>query len=126
MLGLLSGFKTYLYAGVAAIVFGLSVVCYIQHIELNGKADKISSLNTELTVSNSSVTATVDELNKVTATLEANELKDKQTQAFIETNLQHVDTQDKPLEDLEQKLKDRKPTGTCPIPKDLDDAWNTL
>lgn len=122
----LTGIKTYLYAGVAAIVLGLSVFCFIQHVELNGKADKITALTTELSVSNSSVTETVAELNKVTVTLEANALKDQQTQAIIENNLQRVGTQDKPLEDLEQKLKDRKPTSTCPIPKDLDDAWNTL
>lgn len=126
MLEFLSGIKAYLYAGAAAIILALSVTVYVQHVKIESKNDKIKAVNTELSVSNQSVTDLTKSLKDVGAQLAQKEKDDLAKQATIAANLRVISEKDKSLESMEARLKARKPTSNCPIPKDLKDAWNTL
>ncbi len=126
MLEFLNGIKVYLYAGVAAILLALSVTVYVQHVKIEGKNDKIKAVNTELSVSNQSVTDLTKSLKDVGAQLAQKEKDDLAKQATIKANLAHIAEQDKSLESMEARLKARKSGSNCPIPKDLNDAWNNL
>ena len=126
MLEFLSGIKAYLYAGAAAIILALSVTVYVQHVKIEGKNDKIKSVNTELSVSNQSVTDLTKSLKDVGAQLAQKEKDDLAKQATIAANLKAIAQRDKTLEGMEARLKSRPSGSKCPIPKDLKDAWNTL
>jgi septal ring factor EnvC (AmiA/AmiB activator) len=126
MLEFLNGVKVYLYAGVAAILLALSVTVYVQHVKIEGKNDKIKAVNTELSVSNQSVTDLTKSLKDVGAQLAQKEKDDLAKQATIKANLAHIAEQDKSLESMEARLKARTSGSNCPIPKDLNDAWNNL
>lgn len=126
MLEFLNGIKVYLYAGVAAILLALSVTVYVQHVKIEGKNDKIKAVNTELSVSNQSVTDLTKSLKDVGAQLAQKEKDDLAKQTAIKANLAHIAEQDKSLESMEARLKARKSGSNCPIPKDLNDAWNNL
>jgi uncharacterized membrane protein YhiD involved in acid resistance len=126
MLEFLSGIKAYLYAGAAAIILVLSVTVYVQHVKIEGKNDKIKAVNTELSVSNQSVTDLTKSLKDVGAQLAQKEKDDFAKQAIIAANLKAIAQKDKTLEGMEARLKARPSTSNCPIPKDLKDAWNTL
>jgi len=126
MLEFLNGIKAYLYAGVAAIVLALSVTVYVQHVKIDGKNDKIKAVNTKLSVSNQSVTDLTKALKDVKDQFAQKEKDDLAKQATIAANLAHIAEQDKSLESMEARLKVRKSTSNCPIPKDLKDAWNNL
>lgn len=126
MLEFLSGIKAYLYAGAAAIILALSVTVYVQHVKIEGKNDKIKSVNTELSVSNQSVTDLTKSLKDVGAQFAQKEKDDLAKQATIAANLKAIEQRDKTLESMEARLKVRPSASNCPIPKDLQDAWNTL
>jgi septal ring factor EnvC (AmiA/AmiB activator) len=126
MLEFLSGIKNYLYAGVAAILLALSVTVYVQHVKIEGKNDKIKAVNTELSVSNQSVKDLTKSLKDVGDQLAQKEKDDLAKQATIAANLVRIAEQDKSLESMEARLKARKSGSNCPIPKDLNDAWNNL
>lgn len=126
MLEFLSGIKTYLYAGVAAILLALSVTVYVQHVKIEGKNDKIKAVNTELSVSNQSVTDLTKAIKDVRDQLAQKEKDDLAKQATIAANLARIAEQDKSLESMEARLKARKSASNCPIPKDLNNAWNNL
>jgi septal ring factor EnvC (AmiA/AmiB activator) len=126
MLKFLSGIQGYLYAAVAAIILALSVTVYVQHVKIDGKNDKIKAVNTELSVSNQSVKGLTKSLKDVGDQLAQKEKDDIAKQATIAANLKAIAEKDKPLESMEARLKARKTTSNCPIPKDLNDAWNNL
>jgi septal ring factor EnvC (AmiA/AmiB activator) len=126
MLKFLSGIQGYLYAGVAAIILALSVTVYVQHVKIDGKNDKIKAVNTELSVSNQSVKDLTKSLKDVGDQLAQKEKDDIAKQATIAANLKAIAEKDKSLESMEVRLKARKTTSNCPIPKDLNDAWNNL
>ena len=126
MLELLSGIKAYLYVGAAAIILTLSVTVYVQHVKIEGKNDKIKAVNTELSVSNQSVADLTKALKDVQDQLAQAERDNLAKQATITANLARIAEQNKSLEGLEARLKARKSTTNCPIPKDLNDAWNSL
>lgn len=126
MLEFLNGIKAYLYAGVAALVLALGVTVYVQHVKIDSKNDKIKAVNTELSVSNQSVTDLTKALKDVKDQLAQKEKDDLAKQATIRANLAHIAEQDKSLESLEARLRTRKPTTVCPVPKDLSDAWDHL
>lgn len=126
MLEFLSGIKAYLYAGASAIILALSVTVYVQHVKIEGKNDKIKAVNTELSVSNQSVTDLTKSLKDVGAQLAQKEKDDLAKQATIAANLKAIAERDKTLEGMEARLKARPSKSNCPIPKDLKDAWNTL
>jgi septal ring factor EnvC (AmiA/AmiB activator) len=126
MLEFLSGIKAYLYAGAAAIILTLSVTVYVQHVKIDGKNDKIKAVNTELSVSNQSVKDLTKSLKDVGDQLAAKEKDDLAKQATIAANLKAIAEKDKSFKSMEAHLKARKSTSNCPIPKDLNDAWNNL
>ena len=126
MLEFLNGIKVYLYAGVAAILLALSVTVYVQHVKIEGKNDKIKAVNTELSVSNQSVTDLTKTIKDVRDQLAQKEKDDLAKQATIAANLARIAEQDKSLESMEARLKARKSASNCSIPKDLNDAWNNL
>lgn len=126
MLEFLSGIKTYLYAGVTAILLALSVTVYVQHVKIESKNDKIKAVNTELSVSNQSVTDLTKAIKDVRDQLAQKEKDDLAKQATIAANLARIAEQDKSLESMEARLRARKTGSNCPIPKDLKDAWNNL
>ena len=126
MLEFLSGIKTYTYAGVAAILLALSITVYVQHVKIEGKNDKIRAVNTELSISNQSVTDLTKAIQDVREQLAQKEKDDLAKQATIAANLARIAEQDKSLESMEARLKARKSGSNCPIPKDLNDAWNNL
>lgn len=126
MLEFLNGIKAYLYAAAGAILLALSVTVYVQHVKIESKNDKIKAVNTELSVSNQSVTDLTKAIKDVRDQLAQKEKDDLAKQATIAANLARIAEQDKSLESMEARLKARKPTSNCPIPKDLSDAWNNL
>lgn len=126
MLKFLSGIKSYLYMGTAVIILALSVTVYVQRVKIEGKNDKIKSLNTELSVSNQSVTDLTKSLKDVGAQLAQKEKDDLAKQATIAANLKAIAQRDKTLEGMEARLKTRPSASNCPIPEDLKDAWNNL
>jgi len=126
MLEFLSGIKAYLYAGAATIILALSVTVYVQHVKIDGKNDKIKAVNTELSVSNQSVKDLAKSLKDVGDQLAAKEKDDLAKQATIAANLKAIAEKDLSFKSMEARLKARKSTSNCPIPKDLNDAWNNL
>lgn len=122
----LSGFKTYIYAGVGAVLLSLLVFSYVQHVELAGRDDRIKALTAELSVSGKSVSDLTESLKSVQADLEKKERADIMRQATVSANLRELEKKDTALKKVEASLRDRPSTSKCPIPKDLIDAWNTL
>ena len=126
MLEFLNGIKAYLYAGVSAIVLALGVTVYVQHTKIEGKNDRIKALGTELSVSNQSVTDLTNSLKGVRDQLVAKEREEQRVQAQVAANLRRIQEQDRSLESLEARLRQRPSTSTCPIPEDLKDEWRNL
>lgn len=126
MLEFLNGIKAYLYAGVAAIVLALGVTVYVQHTKIEAKNDRIKAIGTELSVSNQSITDLTASLKSVRDQLTAKEREEQRVQAEIAANLRRIQEQDRSLEALETRLRQRPSTSTCPIPEDLKDAWHNL
>jgi septal ring factor EnvC (AmiA/AmiB activator) len=123
---ILSELKAYIYAGIAALILGLSITIYVQHVRLGADKDRIKAVATELNVSNQSVTDLTKALEDVKNQLAQKERDDLAKQATIEANLKSIAQRDRSLEAVEAQLKNRKSDSNCPIPKDLQDAWNTL
>lgn len=126
MLEFLNGIKTYLYAGVAAIVLALGITVYVQHVKIDGKNERIKSLGTELSVSNQSVTDLTNSLTGVRNQLIAKEREEQRKQAEIAANLRRIREQDRSLEAMELRLRQRPSTSNCTIPEDLKNAWRNL
>ncbi len=126
MLEFLNGIRAYLYAGVAAIVLALGVTVYVQHVKIDSKNERIKSLGTELSVSNQSITDLTNSLTQVRNQLVAKEREEQRKQAEIAANLRRIQEQDRSLEALETRLRQRPSTTNCPIPEDLKDAWRNL
>lgn len=126
MLEFLSGIKTYLYAGVAALVLALGVTVYIQHTEIESKNDRIKALGIELSVSNQSITDLTNSLKEVRDQLTIKEREEQRVQAEIAANLRRIRAQDRSLEALEVRLRQRPSTSTCLVPEDLKNAWRNL
>lgn len=126
MLEFLNGIKTYLYVGVAAIVLALGVTAYVQHTKIEAKNDRIKAIGIELSVSNQSVTDLTNSLTQVRNQLVAKEREEQRVQAEIATNLRRIQEQDRSLEALEARLRQRPSTSNCPIPEDLNNAWHNL
>lgn len=126
MLEFLSGIKTYLYAGVAAIVLALGITVYVQHVRIDSKNERIKSLGTELSVSNQSVTDLTNSLTQVRNELVAKEREEQRKQAEIAANLRRIREQDRSLEAMEARLRQRPSASSCPVPEDLKNAWRNL
>lgn len=118
--------KPYLYGLAAAVLLFLCSVIAIQHNKIEYRNLKIKNEETELSISNQSITDVTKALKDVGNQLHQKELDDTAKQATIKANLVKIAEQDRTLEDIESRLKARKSVSNCPIPKDLQDAWNSL
>lgn len=121
-----STIKSYVYGGAAVVVFLLSLTIYVQHQTILTKNAEIQTLRTEASISSQSITDLTKELNSVTVTLVNKERQELVKQAELKTYLKAVETRDKTLKGLEESLRKRTPVTNCPVPKDLQDAWNAL
>lgn len=126
MFEFLNSIKEYLYAGVAAIVLVLGVTVYVQHTKIEAKNDRIKAIGAELSVSNQSITDLTASLKSVRDQLTAKEREEQRVQAEVAANLRRIQEQDRSLEALETRLRQRSSTSTYPIPEDLKDAWHNL
>lgn len=126
MLEFLNGIKTYLYAGVAATVLALGITVYVQHVKIDGKNERIKSLGTEISVSNQSVADLTNSLTGVRNQLTAKEREEQRKQAEIAANLRRIREQDRSLEAMELRLRQRSSTSNCTVPEDLENAWRNL
>lgn len=121
-----TGITTYIYAAVAALLLGLGITVFVQHTTIKEKTAEINTVTTKLQVSNQSVDDLTKALTDVKNQLVTAEQAEAKKQAEIDAALKQITQQDKSLENLETSLKNRKSTSNCPVPKDLNDAWNSL
>lgn len=115
------------------LVGGLLIVCvvggihsYIVSLKLDKARSDLNVSEVKLNVSNASVSSLKVELTRINETLENQSRIEQEKQKALKDKLEAITKKDKPLIDLEDRLKNRKPTLNCVIPKDLEDAWNSL
>ena len=116
----------YVLGGLLALVVASSLGWYITGLKLDTARSDLNAKGIELSVSNSSVTSLKTELATVNKILQDKSRIEKEKQDGISEALKNQDRADKPLIDLENKLKTRPSTLHCTIPKDLQEAWNAI
>lgn len=118
--------KLYLYGGIVAIILGLGIVIGIQDSKLKNRNLQITTLQTQLDVTRNSVNTLTTRIRGVTEQLRAKEIEDQRKQAVIAEQLRQIQTRDRSLINTEERLRNRPSTSNCPIPKDLENAFNSL
>ena len=126
MLSLLTGIKGYLYGALGAVFLLMGITVYVEHLRIESKNKEISALILENKVSNQSVADLTNSLVSVNLQLTQKAKDDASKQALIEKGLSDIKQKDAYLTSLQGSLLSRKSSSSCPVPKDLENAWSQL
>lgn len=118
--------KFWIMGGLLAIILGLTITVHFKNSKIEDLQQDIGKASLKLQTSNDSVSSLSAELENVTKVLAEKNRIEKETQAKIAEEIKKQEARDKSLVDLEAYLKSRKTKLNCSIPKDLQDAWNSL
>lgn len=118
--------KFWIMGGLFAIILALSFVIHTKNNKIEDLQKEVGAVSLKLQTSNDSVSSLTAELENVTKVLSEKNRIEKETQAKIAEEIKKQEARDKSLVDLEAYLKSRKTKLNCSIPKDLQDAWNSL
>ena len=118
--------KFWIMGGLFAIILALSFVVHTKNNKIEDLQKEVGAVSLKLQTSNDSVSSLAAELENVTKVLSEKNRIEKETQAKIAEEIKKQEARDKSLVDLEAYLKSRKTKLNCSIPKDLQDAWNSL
>lgn len=119
-------FKDYLVVGLLIIAVVSTVGWYIRGIRLESAEAKAETAAVQLSVSNQSIVSMKGEFDKITKLLTDSALAEAAKQEKITDELNAIREINKSRIVFENALRNRKSITDCPLPKDLQDAWNRL
>lgn len=122
----LSGVSTYVMAGLGAFSLVLSGGLYVEHLRLKAVSSDYTVAKADLKTSGQSITGLETSLGQINSQLTAEQTAEQKQKDDTAAALRVVAEKDKGLVSLQAELQARKSLSNCPVPKDLNDAWNVL
>jgi len=119
-------FNIWLVGGLFIVSVAGGVYSYIVSLKLEKARSDLNTSEVKLSVSNASVDGLKVELIRINQSLQEQSRIEQEKQKALAHKLEAITKKDQPLINLETKLKNRETTLNCSIPKDIQDAWNSL
>jgi len=119
-------FTNWIVGGLLIVSVAGGIYSYVTSLKLAKARSDLNASEIKLSVSNASVDSLKVSLIRLNETLENQSRVEKEKQKALTQKLESISKKDQSLIDLENSLKNRKPVLNCSIPKDLEDAWNSL